>query len=267
MTADPVLMVEQEAAFIALGGTALRGAKTLKDADDFRDALSRFRNAVWLSSGAQSLASWVASCRTAPSSHKLLLLDAISRQRLELLRASFGYVVDAVDDGFKLLPREDLIEVLLSKDARDKLVGVAVDRDASAVVLLRGNLERVVVPLGWFRRVDGFPAPDPADAEITDWGHTLRMGEYEAAADAILYEFDADFRKRAKARRVEQDDSLGGALRRLRLARGLSRGNFPGISEKEIARIERGEVRKPHSRTLERIAKVLRVKPDEIKTY
>jgi DNA-binding Xre family transcriptional regulator len=115
--------------------------------------------------------------------------------------------------------------------------------------------------------VDGFPAPDPADAEITDWGHTLRMGEYEAAADAILYEFDADFRKRAKARRVEQDDSLGGALRRLRLARGLSRGNFPGISEKEIARIERGEVRKPHSRTLERIAKVLRVKPDEIKTY
>lgn len=91
--------------------------------------------------------------------------------------------------------------------------------------------------------------------------------EYEASSDAILYEFDAEYRRRAKARLRSQDDSWGGALRRLRLQKGLGRSDFPGVSAKEIARLERGEIERPHARTVERIASVLGVLPGDISSY
>ena len=77
-------------------------------------------------------------------------------------------------------------------------------------------------------------------------------GDYEAAADAILYEFDEEYRTRAKKRL--RDKSLGGAIRRLRLQKGLRQSDFPGISAKEIARIEKGLVKEPHAATLSIIA-------------
>lgn len=102
---------------------------------------------------------------------------------------------------------------------------------------------------------------------VRDGGQTIRLGEYEAAVDALLYEVDPGYRKRAKRRELELDDSFGGALRRLRLQRGLKRADFPEVSAKEIARIERGEVEKPHDRTLRSLAARLGVSPEEIRTY
>jgi transcriptional regulator with XRE-family HTH domain len=66
---------------------------------------------------------------------------------------------------------------------------------------------------------------------------------------------------------VDSDRSLGGALRRLRLQKGLRQSDFPGVTAKEIARIERGEVKKPHQQTLAEIAKRMGVSADEISTY
>ncbi|HZU83487.1 MAG TPA: helix-turn-helix transcriptional regulator, partial [Polyangiaceae bacterium] len=111
------------------------------------------------------------------------------------------------------------------------------------------------------------PRPDADDFEITDFGHTIRLGKFEAAADAILYEFDAEARRRLKQRSLASDATFGGALRRLRLQRGLRREDFEGVSAKEIARIERGEITKPHADTLARLADRLGVRPDEIETF
>jgi hypothetical protein len=36
------------------------------------------------------------------------------------------------------------------------------------------------------------------DIAVTDFGQTVRLGVYEAATDAILCEFDDDYRRRAK---------------------------------------------------------------------
>jgi transcriptional regulator with XRE-family HTH domain len=47
----------------------------------------------------------------------------------------------------------------------------------------------------------------------------------------------------------------------------LSRSDFPGVSVKAIARIERGEVSKPQKVTLAIISKTLGVNPDEIGSY
>ena len=42
--------------------------------------------------------------------------------------------------------------------------------------------------------------------------------------------------------------------------------DFPGLTAKEIARIERGEVKKPHQRTLAKIARRIGIRVEEIST-
>jgi hypothetical protein len=42
---------------------------------------------------------------------------------------------------------------------------------------------------------------------------------------------------------------IRGALRWLRLQKGPRQSDFPGVTAKEIARIERGELKKPHQQT------------------
>ena len=49
--------------------------------------------------------------------------------------------------------------------------------------------------------------------------------------------------------------------------RGLRRSDFPEVNEKEVARIERSEVKRPHAKTLTLLAKRLGVQPDAIAAY
>ena len=123
------------------------------------------------------------------------------------------------------------------------------------------------MPVASFRTRPGGPKPDLHRLAVTDFGQTVCLGEYEAATDAILYEFDGAYRRRAKRRELERDFSLGGALRRLRLQKGLQRTDFRGLTPKEIARIERGEVKKPHARTVAILAKRLGVPAKQLATY
>jgi len=102
---------------------------------------------------------------------------------------------------------------------------------------------------------------------VADYGHAVRLGEYEAATDAILYEFDSDYRKTLSKQRSASERSLGAALRRLRKQRGLTQADFAPISAKTIARIEQGKVNRIHPKTLGIIADRLAVEPNEIETF
>ena len=138
---------------------------------------------------------------------------------------------------------------------------------AGLITLYRGSLDRLLVPLDFFTKKLQAVKPDFADFDITDSGQTLRFGNYEAASSAVLYEFDAAARKRMKERERDEDATFGGALKRLRVSKGISRGDFPGLDAKTVARIERNEVHAPHGETLGILAKRLGVKPGAIKTY
>ena len=197
---------------------------------------------------------------------RLLALESANGARHPLLHAIFRVVVSA-DEGIRLLPIHELADVLASPDRADLFVGGAGASSDAAVILYRGNLEPLIVPLAWFRARPGGPKPHLNRLAVTDFGQTVRLGDYEAATDAILYEFDGAYRRRAKRREIERDSSLGGALRRLRLQKGLRRADFRGLAAKEIARIERGEVQKPHARTLTILAKRLGVPAKQLSTY
>ena len=249
-------------------GLQIGRATRVETAEAIRTALKQTRRrALWIAPTGHALELLhTALSGKALCGPRLLALDHVDAGRRQLMRTYFREVISP-DDGLRLLPTTELFEVLNSPNRADLVIGAAVATGDSAVVLIRGNLERLVVPLHWFRPRPTGPRPDTNRFSIADHGQTIRLGEYEAATDALLYEFDEQYRKRARKRRLESDNSLGGAVRRLRLQKELRQADFPGVTAKEIARIERGEITKPHRRTLTTIAARLGVPVEQLGTY
>lgn len=181
---------------------------------------------------------------------------------LGLFHPVFGLV-----EGFRWLPDEELVEVLTRDDAGDRFIGGSVDPKAKTLTLLRGDLKTMVVSFSHFPVSGNGTAPDFARLRLTDYGRTIALGDYEASADAILYELDPVYRRQLNKERRQNERTFGASLMRLRKQRRLKRTDFAPISSKEIARIERNEVERPHARTLEAIARRLGVRGEEIESY
>jgi hypothetical protein len=242
-------------------------ARVISTPAEVRAAFASHRRARWVADRESALALLVDAGEARDTWHRLLLVEGRpSNARRELLHALFRVVV-MPDDDVRLLDADDLEEVFKVKHPEDYFIGGVVDREDRVLVLYRGNLERLLVPLSWFGQRARAPKPNFDGFEITDVGQTIRFGEYEAAADAILYDLDADSRRRMKEREIRRDRSFGGALRRLRLQKGVSRSDFPGIDAKTVARIERGDVARPHEETVAALAKRLGVEPEAIETF
>jgi hypothetical protein len=62
------------------------------------------------------------------------------------------------------------------------------------VIVVRGSLDTLVVPLVTFEPSPTGLTPDFDRFRIVDNGQTLAFGDYEATVDAILYEHDAAYR-------------------------------------------------------------------------
>lgn len=54
------------------------------------------------------------------------------------------------------------------------------------VTLHLGNWDLVILPCSLFETSGDGITPDFNDVEITDWGQTLRLGEYEASVEALI---------------------------------------------------------------------------------
>jgi hypothetical protein len=249
----PLLLVQPRGH--ATVGLSRLNAKRVRSALDIRTALgSHGHRALWVTPGASALRLLLGALPgvTATGMPCCTRCSASSSRGRRTVR---------------LLSIGELVEALNSAHRTDLFVGVAPARADNAVILYRGNLEPLVVPVTWFKPVPGGPRPDVCDVAVTDCGQTIRLGKYQASAAVILYEFDEDYRRRAKLRQRQVDRSLGGALRQVRLQKGLRQKDFSGLTAKEIARIERGEVKKPHQRTLAKIARRIGTRVEETSTY
>ncbi len=121
---------------------------------------------------------------------------------VEVVRALFRNSVGAGEAVF--LPVEEMAEALTSDYYEDLFIGVAVDVDDQTVVLYRATGALLLVPVSWFKGGPKSPKPDLSRPAVIDGGQTICLGDFEAAADAILYEFDANYRKRARKNRIEK---------------------------------------------------------------
>jgi Helix-turn-helix len=245
-------------------------ARALRSDNEVREAFAatthRRKPVLWIADHSEQVVMLAAEPPVLVTNNRLLVLNKPRRPERDLLQIVFRIVL-APEKGVYLPDLDEMKEILAAPNREDLLIGGAADAVNEIVLLYRGNLQPVIVPFAWFGRRGAAPVPDFRDLEITDHGQTLRLGAYEASTDAILYAYDPVYRRAAKERLVEQDSSFGGALRRLRLLKGVARSDFPGLSEKQIARIERGEIRKPHGTTMAAIAERLGVDPSEISSY
>jgi hypothetical protein len=196
-------------------------------------------------------------------------LITVAPPRPESIPALVGlfHPVFGLVEGFQWLPKDELVEALMRDDAADCFIGGSVDAKAKALTLVRGDIEAVIAPFSLFANSGDGTVADFARLRLTEYGRTVALGEYEASADAILYELDPEYRRRLKKQRRQSERTFGASLMRLRKQRRLKRRDFAPVSSKEIARIERNEVGKPHARTLEVIAGRLGVRPEEIASY
>ena len=232
--------------------------------DEIREALTPDENTLWIARSLPPLHEF-ADVGRSRYRRDLLLLEPIPKTRRILLETMFDRII-APDDDVRLLEEEQLLDVVADDRPQDFFIGAVYDEEDRIVVLYRGTLEPMVVPLRWFQQ-NPVATPNPRDLEPVDYGQGVRLGDYEVATRTILYEFDADYRRRQKKNRRRLDESFGGCLRRLRRMKGLKQSDFTDLTARTIRRIEKGEVENPRPSTIERIAKELDVAPDEIETY
>lgn len=266
LTANESVLLLEEKASPANPSADVPGRR-LSSADEVAEALASERGPTyWIAREVSTLLRTLATGHGPRGDHSIVVLEAVNAARQAVLDAVFRRVL-VLDKNTNVLPLEELAEVFASPNRDELFIGGVVDRQDRVVVLYRGNMEPLLVPATWLEPSGNGVEPDLTDFEVTDFGQTIRFGPYEAAGDAVLYEFDPQYRRRARKRLRATDPSFGACLRRLRVQRGVRRDDFPGVSEKQIARIERGETGKPRSATLSRISDRLGVRPEEIEEY
>jgi hypothetical protein len=195
----------------------------------------------------------------------LVMLDRVQVDAVMPLYASFRQVFFSPQKAF--LPPEEMSEVLEAANKNELVIGGALDERSRTLTLYRGDGGLLIVPLTTFRPSGEGLRPNFDKFVVTDYGQTLKFGEYEASTAAVLYEFDADFRRRLREKRRQDERGFGPSLRRLRRQKGLGQGDFPPLSAKTIARIEQCEVEKPHGATLKTIEQRLETSAAEIETF
>ncbi len=165
-------------------------------------------------------------------------------------------------------PAKELAAALDAESRADLFLGGFVNKATETITFWRGDLESLTVPFSAFEKSGDGAEPDFNAFSVIDCGQTVKLGNYEAAVDAILDENDPGYRRAASKKRLQEDRSFGAALRRLRKQRGLRREDFePDVSAKTVARIEQGKVARIQKKTIDSLAKHLAVDPLEMASF
>ena len=98
----------------------------------------------------------------------------------------------AVVPSFRMLPAEQLMEVLVSARKADLFVGGIVDASSGTLTLTRGDLTTWIVPLSIFPAADP-SKPDFSRFTVDDYGYAIRFGDFETSAHALLYKIEIEF--------------------------------------------------------------------------
>jgi DNA-binding Xre family transcriptional regulator len=235
---------------------------------DLRDSIAHAsKDSMWISYASDLTDALVKRAFSAPATLGMgVFVHALDMKMIPVLSSLFRRIAFAVDDGF--IPAEELAEVLNADNRANLLIGGFANEATQTITLWRGNLESLTVPFSAFEKSGAGTEPDFRAFSVTDCGQTVKLGGYEAAVDAILYEYDPEFRRAISKKRLQEDRTFGAALRRLRKQRGLRREDFePDVAAKTVARIEQGKVTRIQKTTLEALAKHLAVEPEEIGSF
>jgi len=170
-----------------------------------------YHHALWISDEKTLTDTLLNAMSSRPCSlGNMVLLYQPTLTSIPVLARCFHRIAFCIGEG--CLPPEELAEVLAVRNKADLFIGGVIDDDSETIALWRGNLATLTVSFTAFPPSGDGIAPDFAAFTVSDYGHTVRLGAYEAAAEGLLYEFDPTYRRRiARARRAE-DRFFGAAL-------------------------------------------------------
>lgn len=235
---------------------------------DLRNSVAHAsKDSVWVSYASDLTAALVKSAAITPSTLGMgVFIHSLDMKTIPVLSSLFRRIAFAVDGGF--IPAEELAEVLEAENRANLLIGGFVNNATQTITLWRGNLESLTVSFSAFEPSGDGTDPDFNSFSVIDCGQSVKLGDYEAAVDALLYEYDPEYRRAMSKKRLQNDQSFGASLRRLRKQRGLRREDFePDVAAKTVARIEQGKVTRIQKTTLDSLAKHLSVEPQEIESF
>lgn len=235
---------------------------------EVEEALTDYARNLWIVSSSRYLPKIYSAC-TWPLTHRLesmLVLDNITNDTWTSLSQVTNKLV-MIPLHKASLPINELGEVLADDGRSNYAICVSVDLQNRVVTIWRGDITTLLVPLSAFPARPGNPQPNFSKVSIIDYGQTIKFGEYEASMESILYEYDPDYRRLLKRKRCAEEQGFGPSFKRLRIQKGLRRLDFHPLSEKTIARIERGEVKRLHKNTYRILSEKLGVGREEIASY
>jgi hypothetical protein len=226
------------------------------------------RRSVWVASTERELCRYLKRVRE-PIRHslgQLILLSEPHVSTVVFLSKLFQHVALPCPKS-AVLPLEELAEVLRTPDRATLAIAASHNVETEHLTVWRGDFQTIVMPTSAFHTGGTGVRPDFDDIAVTDYGNTLRLGRYEAAFDALLYEHDSDYRRNLTKQRRQTEKGFGPSLRRARLQQGVQRADFPGVSDKTIARLERGESQRYSARTRRAIESRLGMDVADIEQY
>ena len=159
------------------------------------------------------------------------------------------------------------LSILLSKNRNTLCVCTIVDPIKKKIHMLRGDFwkrNQITVNFSEFVPTP-VVAPNFAHVHPSNYGRTIKLGNYEAGFNGFLYFNDKNYRIKSQINRIGFNSSFGASIRRLRLWRGLSVKGC-GIDPLLLAAIERNEAR-PNEGEVRTIANCLRVSMKDLDSY
>jgi hypothetical protein len=235
---------------------------------DLRNSLVHAsKDSIWVSYASDLTEALIRRAVAAPAPLGVgVFIHALNVKSLPALSSLFRRIAFTVDGGF--IRAEELAEVLAAENRANLFIGGFVNEATETITFWRGSLESLTIPFLAFAKSGDGATPNFDALSVIDCGQTVKLGNYEAAADAILYEYDPAYRRTIARTRRQEDRSFGASLRRLRKQRGLRREDFePAVSAKTVARIEQGKVTRIQEKTMRSLAGRLAVDPQEIATF
>jgi hypothetical protein len=128
------------------------------------------------------------------------------------------------------------------RNAQDHLVGRAVALgDTLLVVTCTG--ERLEMPFEGMPALRRIPPEERGSLVVSPDGSYIHWpaSDIHLDVDAIRARLDPAWAEQAMVRKLQHDQKYGAALRALRENAGLTQDQIPGLSERQVRRLERGE--------------------------
>lgn len=141
------------------------------------------------------------------------------------------------------------------------VLGSLFDAPSGLLTLMRADLVSVPITSDVLKKYDISIKVRP---ELSADGTALSSVGKSIPVVNLLMEEDAVFRREFRRRTWAQQRDLASRIRHLRKLRRARREDFPGLTAKTIARIERGEIKMPQRETLRLIAIHLGIEIDQL---